>query len=188
MWLKARRISTVLRRSFFVCTRPFFYHWSFAVRSIALSWSGARPGANTNTLNPGAGGPRFPPAAPQARDESAISRVSNYSIRPCIHDAQLSARFGAKAACRAPASAGGGGGGGQGHPSVGGGGVGGGLGAASRGGSGTVSAAGSDAGERPFDAGVEGSTAPTARRENSRGKGSQTKVPKVRVASGGQGA
>ena len=140
-----------------------------------------------STINPGAGGPRFPPAAPQARDESAISRVSNYSIRPCIHDAQLSARFGAKAACRAPASAGGGGGG-QGHPSMGGGGVGGGLGAASRGGSGTVSAAGSDAGERPFDAGVEGSTAPTARRENSRGKGSQTKVPKVRVASGGQGA
>ena len=39
-------------------------------------------------------GPRYPPSAPVSRDESAINRVSNYSIRPCIHDAQLSQRFG----------------------------------------------------------------------------------------------
>ena len=40
------------------------------------------------------------PVPPAARDESAVDRVSNYSIRPCIHDASLSARFGVKAACR----------------------------------------------------------------------------------------
>jgi len=44
-------------------------------------------------------GPRNPPAAPTARDESALGRVSTYSIRPCIHDADLSLRFGAKS-CR----------------------------------------------------------------------------------------
>jgi len=49
-----------------------------------------------------AAGPRFPPGPPAARDESALHRVSNYSIRPCIHDTDLSARFGAKAACRGP--------------------------------------------------------------------------------------
>ena len=47
-------------------------------------------------------GPRAPPTAPRSRDESAFDRVSNYSIRPCIHDTVLSQRFGAKAACRAP--------------------------------------------------------------------------------------
>lgn len=51
-------------------------------------------------------GPRLPPSAPAARDESAVHRVSNYSIRPRLHDADLSARFGAKAACRAPSPTG----------------------------------------------------------------------------------
>ena len=49
---------------------------------------------------------RFPPKAPLARDESAVSRVSNYSIRPCIHDAELAHRFGAKAASRVRSSPG----------------------------------------------------------------------------------
>ena len=50
------------------------------------------------TINPPGLGGRFPPTAPENRDESALHRVSNYSIRPCIHDAQLAQRFGAKAA------------------------------------------------------------------------------------------
>eukprot|EP00900_Chrysochromulina_parva_P021469 jgi/Chrpa1/3956/Chrysochromulina_OHIO_Genome00010209-RA len=45
-------------------------------------------------------GPRSPPTAPAARDESALSRVSVYSMRPCMQDADLSARFGIKAAYR----------------------------------------------------------------------------------------
>ena len=49
-------------------------------------------------------GPRYPPKAPTSRDESAVSRVSNYSIKPCIHDALLSQRFGAKASSRALAT------------------------------------------------------------------------------------
>ena len=49
-------------------------------------------------------GPRYPPRAPSSRDESAVSRVSNYSIKPCIHDALLSQRFGAKASSRALAA------------------------------------------------------------------------------------
>ena len=45
-------------------------------------------------------GPRSPRRAPDSRDESALHRMSNSSIRPCIHDAALSHRFGAKAASR----------------------------------------------------------------------------------------
>ena len=45
--------------------------------------------------------PRFPPDAPTSRDESAIGRVSTYSIRPCIHNQRLSERYGAKAATKA---------------------------------------------------------------------------------------
>ena len=56
-----------------------------------------------STVTRASGGSRFPPTAPASRDESAVNRVSNFSIRPCIHDAELSQRFGAKASCRAAA-------------------------------------------------------------------------------------
>ncbi|KAL1520842.1 hypothetical protein AB1Y20_022403 [Prymnesium parvum] len=45
------------------------------------------------------------PVAPAARDESALGRVSTCSIRPYIHDAELTARFAIKARCKALDSA-----------------------------------------------------------------------------------
>jgi hypothetical protein len=50
----------------------------------------------TPTLGASVAGARPPPGPPTSRDESAIERMSNYSIRPCRHDASLTMRFGAR--------------------------------------------------------------------------------------------
>ena len=84
-------------------TRLCYVSPSFLVMGhLALSrLDGGPPHPSPVTLHAST---RGAPCAPVSRDSSAVSRVSNYSIKPCIHDATLSQRFGAKHSATRPAS------------------------------------------------------------------------------------